>query len=73
MTAELIAALARRPEILGMVALGLGMAWSIRKRQERNGGPVFRQIVRAQLAGIYMLGAVLIIRELGRLLRLALT
>ena len=71
MTAELIAALARRPEILGMVALGLSMAWSIRKSRARNGGPMFKQVVRAQLAGMYMLGAVLIIRELGRVLRWA--
>jgi hypothetical protein len=68
-TADLIAALARRPEILGMVALGLSMVASIHKNRARNGGPIFKQVIHAQLAGMYMLGAVLIIREMGRVLR----
>lgn len=62
----LIHALAYRPEILGIVALSGLMAWSTRKKAERNGTAMFRLVIHAELAGVYLLGTVLIIREIGR-------
>ncbi len=64
----LIEALAARPEILGIVALAATMGFCVLRRRPhkgQNATPIFDRLINAQVRGIYLLGAVLIIRELG--------
>ena len=66
----LITALAERPEILGIVSLCGIMALMVRRRKggKKNGNatPYFDHAIRAQWWGVILLGAVIIIRELGK-------
>lgn len=61
----LVEAAAKRPEILGIVALGSLMAYMLREKKQRNGTAMFKAVIHAQLAGIYLLGAALIVRTAG--------
>ncbi len=67
---SLITALAERPEILGIVSLCGIMGWMVRRRKggkdKNNATPYFDHAIRAQWWGVILLGAVIIIRELGK-------
>ena len=66
----LITALAERPEILGIVTLCGIMGWMVKRRKggknNGHGTPYFDHAIRAQWWGVILLGAVIIIRELGK-------
>lgn len=70
MIETLAQAVAQRPEVAGIVLLAGSMAAVVMRRRRSRGSttptPAFDRAARAQLAGIYILGAVLLVREVGK-------
>ena len=68
----LVMALASRPEILGIATISGIMAWMVKRRKGNkstgNKTPMFDHVIKVQGWGILLLGAVLVIREIGHII-----